>query len=165
MESVLLERELTTSWKENLILTSSHAFLRPFIRKYFSICRCKDHDFHVDIPKYVVMQLHKSVGLLDPTLESKLDDLIHSSYDPLRDCIAQKTLLETWEDSPGQTIKMFQFAPPHVTVADVSKDIFAGFTRSFDINCPEDFSIQMCITMCYLETLVLRLMKRQRKGS
>lgn len=139
-ESLILDRERSTSQKEALALSSSHAFLRPLLRMYFSICRDKDHDFHLDVPKYVVMRLHEAVGLLDPTLYSKLDDRIYSFYDPLRDYMAKKSLGETWGDAPGHTITIFRFSKPYRSVGDVSDGVFDGFTRSFDINSTVDFS-------------------------
>lgn len=139
--SLILDEESSTSQKEDLILASTRPFLRPLLRMYLSICRYKNYDFHVDIPKYIVLHVHKFVGLLDPTLHSKIDDLVYAFYDPLRDYMAYRILGEDWGDAQGLTITTFRFAPAYSTVADISQHAFAGFTRSFDINSRADFSI------------------------
>lgn len=139
-DSLILDRESSTSQKEAVILTSTRPIFRPLLYVYLSLCRYRHYDFHVDIPKYIVLHLHKAFGLLDPTLHSQIDDHIYSFYDPLRHYMAQMILDEDWGDEPGLTITIFRFAPSFPTVADVSQHVFAGFTRSFDINSSADFS-------------------------
>lgn len=142
-DTILLDNEThpTATQKEAAILAGSSPIRRPLYRLFFSIARSGEQPFHINIPQYIVLHLHKATGLIDPTLTSHVDDHIHSYYAPLHHFIAMRTFHEQWEELPGTTCPIFRFSKDFPSVTDLSAHTFKGFTRSFHIYSDTDFSL------------------------
>lgn len=139
-ERVFLNQQLANQKEARLLCLASSILERLFLRCYFRLPHeNREKAYYIDVPKYITMHIHFQTGLLDPTLESHIDDEIASSYEPLRFSISHYSH-DTQLQERGKAPPIFRLSWYTVSVKSVAHEVLRGVTRPFNVNSDADFS-------------------------
>lgn len=125
-----------------LVSSSTSLVERVFLSLYLRIpFPSRDRGYHIDVYKYILLNLHSITDLIDSSFRTDIDDRIRSLYDPLRHYIANDLINDEHDEQPDKTISIFRLAKQYTTIKSVRETVFLGVTRPVRVLSDTDMSL------------------------